>query len=125
MIRMIDAEVHSKLPLTPLSFEVLLSLADGARHGYGIIKEIEERTGSPLPSSTGTLYLALQRLVKEGLVEAATTGEGKRGRIYSLTELGRRTAVAEADRLAALVGDARRKALLTAPELEDATRERS
>lgn len=109
----------ARLPLTPLSFEVLLSLADGARHGYGIIKEIEARTGEPLRSSTGTLYLALQRLVKEGLVEVAGSsgGPATRGRTYALTALGREVAVAEADRLAGLVGDARRKRLLSEGEL--------
>lgn len=117
---MTSDRVQDCLPLTPLSFEVLLSLADRPRHGYGIIKEIEGRTGAPLPSSTGTLYLAVQRLVKEGLIEPAGAGEGKRGRSYSLTELGRAVAVAEADRLASLVGNARRKALLSDAGLEAA-----
>lgn len=112
----------SKLPLTPLSFEILLSLADGERHGYGIIKEIEARTGEPLRSSTGTLYLALQRLVKEGLVGECGAEGSRRSRAYSLTELGRSVAAAEADRLAFLVGDARRKKLLSESSLSDALR---
>lgn len=112
--------ISTRLPLTPLSFEVLLSLADSPRHGYGIIKEIEERTAAPLPSSTGTLYLALQRLVKEGLVEGVEDGRGKRGRTYRLTSLGREVAAAEADRLASLVGSARRKELLSDTGLDAA-----
>ncbi len=109
------------LPLTPLSFEILLSLADGARHGYGIIKEVEERSGEPLRSSTGTLYLAIQRLQKNGLLAAAEENGAKasRGRTYGLTRLGREVAAAEAERLAARVSDARLKLLLpsdVAPE---------
>ena len=107
-------EPDSFLPLTPLSFEILLSLADGARHGYGIIKEVEERSGSPLRSSTGTLYLAIQRLQKSGLLDvvASTVGKASRRRTYALTPLGRDVAVAEAERLAARVVDARHKMLL-------------
>lgn len=102
------------LPLTPLSFEILLSLADGARHGYGIIKESEARSGQPFASSTGTLYLAIQRLKKDGLLAVAdgTQAKATRGRSYELTPLGRDVAMAEAERLAARVGDARSKALL-------------
>jgi DNA-binding PadR family transcriptional regulator len=102
------------LPLTPLSFEIMLSLADGARHGYGIIKEVEERSGEPLRSSTGTLYLAIQRLQKNGLlaVAAQTGAKASRGRTYVLTPLGRKVAAAEAERLAARVHDARLKFLL-------------
>ena len=54
--------MDSRLPLTPLSFQILVSLADGPKHGYGILKEIEEGSGGSLKSSTGTLYLAIQRL---------------------------------------------------------------
>ncbi len=102
------------LPLTPLSFEILLSLADGDRHGYGIIKEVEERSGEPLRSSTGTLYLAIQRLQKNGLLTVSQNNAAKasRGRTYGLTRLGREVAVAEAVRLAARVSDARHKLLL-------------
>ncbi|NKB86977.1 MAG: PadR family transcriptional regulator [Acidobacteria bacterium] len=102
------------LPLTPLSFEILLSLADGPRHGYGIIKEAEARSGTPFASSTGTLYLAIRRLQKDGLLAPARSGDGdSRRQAYDLTELGREVAVAEAERLEARVIDARAKALLS------------
>ena len=106
---------HSPLPLTPLSFQILVALADEARHGYGIIKEIEERSGRPLKSSTGTLYLAIQRLEQEGLVEEARgrRGDGdSRRRYYRLTAQGREVASAEASRLDTLVGVAREKHLI-------------
>ena len=104
----------SYLPLTSLSFEVLLALADSPRHGYGIIQEIEGRTGEPMNSSTGTLYLALQRLNRDGLIEAGPSTAGSRRRNYSLTEIGRLVAAAEAERLAALVSSAHDKKLLGA-----------
>jgi DNA-binding PadR family transcriptional regulator len=101
------------LPLTPLSFEILLSLADGPRHGYGIIKETEARSGEPFSSSTGTLYLAIRRLQKDGLLTPAGAQDGSRRQAYELTPLGHDVAVAEAERLEARVTDARAKALLS------------
>jgi DNA-binding PadR family transcriptional regulator len=102
--------------MTHLSFQVLLALSDADRHGYGIIKEIEERTGGELIPSTGALYLALQRLVQEGLIESAagpgSAGEDARRRYYRMTGEGRRRAAAEARRLARLVAVALEKRLV-------------
>ena len=57
-------------PPTPLTYQILLALADADRHGYGIIKEIEERAAAAAPS-TGALYLALQRMEGNGLIADA------------------------------------------------------
>ncbi|MGH7506843.1 MAG: PadR family transcriptional regulator [Longimicrobiales bacterium] len=99
--------------LTPLTYEILVALADAPRHGYGIIREIEERSGTG--PSTGALYLALQRLEAEGLIgEAARrpkANEDARRRYYRLTAAGRRAAEAETRRLEALVRVAREKRL--------------
>lgn len=103
------------LPLTPLSFEILLALASAPRHGYSIIKEIERRSAQPMKSSTGTLYLAIQRLRKEGLIEASGDQRGRR-RTYVLTEMGRAVTALEADRMAVLVAEARRHSLIAAGE---------
>jgi DNA-binding PadR family transcriptional regulator len=107
-----------RLPLTPLSFQILVALADGRKHGYGIIKEIEEATGERLKSSTGTLYLAIQRLLQEGLLQMDPVEEGARRRYYRLTRAGREVAIAEARRLASLLGVARGKRLVGAGQLE-------
>src|SRR6186997_1732543 len=48
-------------PLTPALFHVLLSLADGQKHGYAILKEVSERTGGSVALSTGTLYGIIKR----------------------------------------------------------------
>jgi DNA-binding PadR family transcriptional regulator len=101
--------------MTHLSFQVLLALSDADRHGYGIIKEIEKRTDGGLVPSTGALYLALQRLVHEGLIEDAAptpVTEDARRRYYRMTEEGRRRAAAEARRLARLVAVALEKRLV-------------
>jgi len=105
-------------PLTPLSYQILLALADRARHGYGIIKEIEEREGPEAAPSTGAMYLALQRMESDGLIEesGAPADEAKpdgRRRYYGLTAIGRAAAESESARLEALVRAARSKKLLT------------
>ena len=93
------------LPLTPLWFNILLAAADGPTHGYAVIKEIEERTEGAMSPGTGTVYVALQRLAQEGLLEE--TSEGRREyddrrsrRHYELSSLGREVCAAEARRLA-------------------------
>lgn len=101
------------MEITPLTFEILLALADEDRHGYGMIKEIEGRGGSA--PSTGAMYLALQRMQEEGLVKDVPPppdNEDGRRRYYRITEHGRRTAERESDRLARLVETARSKKLL-------------
>ena len=109
--------VESLLPLTPLSFQILVAVADRPRHGYGIIKEIEEATGAPMKSSTGTLYLAIERLEQEGLIEETPSDDARR-RYYQLTSLGRAVAVAEVERLATLLGVARGKKLVGARQFD-------
>ena len=120
----------SFLPLTPFAFQVLLALADGERHGYAIIKEVEERSGGTVRLRTGTLYTLLQRLLEEtligesdaGVADVSTGGPGgpaaradSRRRYYRLTALGDAVLRAEAQRLEGLIGDARRKHVLSDP----------
>jgi DNA-binding PadR family transcriptional regulator len=97
---------ESFLPLTAVAFEVLLVLAEGGRHGYDIMLEIERRTGGRVSLNPGTLYRALDRLTRQGLlnasllaVDSTRTGTEPR-RLYSLSPLGSRVASAEAERLA-------------------------
>jgi len=101
--------------MTPLTYRILLALADASRHGYGIIKEIELRDGSDSAPSTGAMYLALQRMESEGLIEEApdpAEGEDARRRYYALTPAGRAAAESESTKLATLVAAARAKRLL-------------
>lgn len=102
--------------MTSLTYQILLALADGDRHGYGIIKEIEERGGSGATPSTGAMYLALQRMEGDGLLEESPERpdheDDARRRYYRLTRVGREHAEEESVRLAALVSAARKKRLL-------------
>jgi DNA-binding PadR family transcriptional regulator len=101
-------------PLTPALFHVLLSLADGEKHGYAILKEVEARTEGKVVLSTGTLYGIIKRLLADGWIRASALGSTERRRAYRLTPLGRRVALAEAERLRDLVLSAREKKLLSA-----------
>ena len=102
------------LPLTPAAFHVLLALADGPRHGYSILKEVEERTNGDVRLSTGTLYGLIKRFLDDELiVELAAEDDGhERRRPYRLTPFGRQVARAEAERLEKLVTTARGVRLL-------------
>ena len=66
-----DRGIERHLPLRPVEFHILLSLATGERHGYGIIRDIEAR-GESSPPDLGTMYRALARMTEAGLIEAAT-----------------------------------------------------
>jgi DNA-binding PadR family transcriptional regulator len=116
-------DIRQLLPLTPQQFEILLSLVDGERHGYGIIREIERRTGGAVRLGTGTLYTAIARLEALELVAASDgrTAAPDRGhepamrperrRYYRLTVLGGRVLQAETGRLDRLVRAARAKGI--------------
>jgi DNA-binding PadR family transcriptional regulator len=101
------------LPLTPVAFEILLALAEGERHGYDVMLEIERRSGGRISPNPGTLYRALDRLVQEGLLSTAVRAvEGESRRVFSLSPLGKAVAAAEAARLSDQVMAARSLRLL-------------
>ncbi|MDQ3920424.1 MAG: PadR family transcriptional regulator [Acidobacteriota bacterium] len=106
------------LPLTPAVFHILLALADGERHGYGVIKEVDARTEGRVRLGPGTLYGSIKRMLAEGMIEESGERpdpelDDERRRYYRLTKFGRRVAVAEAERLSRLVASARAKRLLS------------
>ena len=102
------------LPLTPAAFHVLLALADGPKHGYAILKDVEERTGGDVRLSTGTLYGLIKRFLDDELIVelAPSPDDGERRRPYKLTAFGRDVAGNEAARLEKLVLAARAVRLL-------------
>jgi len=115
------------LPLRPVEFEILLVLTGGNAHGYAIIKEAEERAHGKTRIETGTLYRALRRLTKEGLVEpaeekTASDMDDERRRYFAITPFGRAVASAEACRLAAQVDTARSRSLLAGARTRGGTR---
>jgi DNA-binding PadR family transcriptional regulator len=105
-------EAASLLPLPPVTFHILLALADEDRHGYAIIQEVAARTGGELKLSAGTLYRSIQRMLEQGLIaetrdRPAPEDDDERRRYYRITKFGVETARAEARRLAQLVKFAR------------------
>jgi len=113
------------LPLTPAALNVLVALADGERHGYGIMLEVRERTGGRVRLGPGTLYGAIKRLKEGGVIEESGGESGivtddERRRYYRLTGFGREVLAAEVARLDGLVRAARRKGAFPAPNPEGA-----
>ena len=100
------------LPLTPIVLEIALALAQGERHGYEIMQEVERRTDGRIVLHPGTLYRALSRLLDQKFIEELdarqTPDDDERRRYYRLTALGAAVARAEVDRLAEQVAAARR-----------------
>jgi DNA-binding PadR family transcriptional regulator len=99
--------------LTPIGFEVLLSLTAGPQHGYGIKLDIEARTQGEISLGSGTLYQAIYRLEREGLIAGSQTGRGRagdarRGRSYQILPAGRAAVRAHLRRLSRTVEYARR-----------------
>jgi DNA-binding PadR family transcriptional regulator len=90
-------------PLTEPVLMVLLSLAEQPRHGYSIIKDVEQVSDGRVLLSTGTLYGALQRLLDRGWIERFEEEDASRDRrAYRLTSLGRRSLKLEFERLTRL-----------------------
>jgi DNA-binding PadR family transcriptional regulator len=105
------------MPLRMVEFHILLSLAAGERHGYGIIKDIQARGETAVPD-VGTMYRALARMVENRLIEAAARrpapdADDERRNYYRITAAGLRVARAEARRLEARTRAARIGGLLT------------
>lgn len=108
---------HNLLPLTPTVFHILLALADGEKHGYGIMQEVARITDRKIQMGPGTLYGTIKRLLEGGLIEESDERpdpelDDERRRYYRLTGFGQRVAQAEAERLAMLLDVARSKRLM-------------
>lgn len=105
---------HPKV--TASAFRVLLALADHDKHGWAILKDIEESSAGSTKLSAGTLYGLLKRLLDQGLVEESNERppqrwDDERRRYYHLTELGREVALAEVEKLERTLVTARRRGL--------------
>lgn len=102
---------EQNLPLREATFFILLSLVPTPRHGYSIMKAVEELSNDRLHLSTGTLYGAIKRMLEQAWIEryeaADETDSGRIRKTYRLTELGRHILDTEIDRMDALVATAR------------------
>lgn len=103
--------INNELPLSEAVFLILLSLSDGPKHGYAIMKDVYALSNERVSLSTGTLYGALKRLLKQSWVvrvNGKTTVEnGRERKEYVLTKTGLQILDAEAARMQALANTAR------------------
>jgi DNA-binding PadR family transcriptional regulator len=111
---MTEMDPQSFLPLKPHWFHIMLSLAGGEQHGYGIMQEVLQRTNEQVRLWPATLYGSIKRLLEADLIEGsderpAPELDDARRRYYRLTALGRRVLDAECDRLQELVRTIRAK----------------
>ena len=105
------------LPLTPAVFNIMLALADGEKHGYGIMLEVETNTDGQITMGPGTLYGSIKRMLKASLIEECDERsdpnlDHQRRRYYRLTGMGQQVLRLEAERLSSQVNLARAKNLL-------------
>lgn len=113
---MAASDARSHIPLRPAYFHILLSMMHGPVHGYRVRQEVEERTDGAILLAAGTLYEALRRLQRDGLVEETEQPEDvedatSRWRFYQATALGREVVALEVARLEADVAFVRSKVL--------------
>ena len=92
------------LPLSVPVFQILLSLAEQDRHGYGIIGDVRARSRDEVVLSTSTLYGAIKRMMRDGLVERSALRpdpelDDERRRYYRITDFGREVAASEVQRI--------------------------
>lgn len=113
------SDIERHLPLKPLVFQILLALADGERHGWSLVREIQQRGGFAriMP---GNFYRTLRAMLADDLIEESGNRpnpelDDERRTYFAVTKLGERVAAAEARRLEVLVAEARRKRLLAKP----------
>jgi DNA-binding PadR family transcriptional regulator len=117
IVAIVKSEAEKLLPLPTVTFHVLLSLADGERHGYAIIQDVSARTEGKVTLGAGTLYRSIQRMLEQGLVvesrkRPAAALDDERRRYYRITPFGSDVARAELKRLVELVRLARSRGLV-------------
>ena len=105
-------ETAPAAPLSPAVFAILLSLAEGDKHGYHIMKDARAPQGGGIQMGPGTLYGSLERLMRDGLVEETGLSDDERRRYYRLTKLGQSVLAVELERLDAAVSSAHALGLL-------------
>ena len=109
------ADIQSNLPLTEVTYYILLSLTNGPKHGYAIMKDVHFVSQERVTLRTGTLYGALKRLLEFGWIlrvdDTEANDSGRVRKSYQLTDLGQRVLQAEVKRLDQLVTAAHLRAV--------------
>jgi DNA-binding PadR family transcriptional regulator len=114
MAKMSPEPVGDLLPLTPAVFYILFALGEGEKHGYAIMKEVENVSGGKFTMGPGTLYTTIQRLLELGFIQETSTSSDseRRRRSYRLSRRGRQIIEAELNRMESLVRSAQSRKLV-------------
>jgi DNA-binding PadR family transcriptional regulator len=109
-------EIDDLLPLPPVTFHILVAVAEEDRHGYAIMQDVARRSDGAIKLNAGTLYRSIQRMLEQGLIGETTARpapelDDERRRYYRITPLGRGVARAETRRLSQMVKLARASGL--------------
>ena len=105
---------NSNVSLTPQIFYILLSLATKERHGYEIMKQVENDSKGKVKLGPGTLYGAIKRMLEEKLIVELNTTHSRR-KYYKLTEKGRAIFSSELQRYQEAVELAKQRSLFANP----------
>jgi len=103
---------RDRLPLKDLEFQILLALMEGERHGWSIVKELQEQRRGRKRILPGSFYRTLNGMLHNGLIEESarrpnTEGGDERRKYFRLADFGVAVCLAEVDRLEALVARVR------------------
>jgi DNA-binding PadR family transcriptional regulator len=114
-----SSKIRPRALLTPAALHILMSLAEGTRHGYGIKRDVEAATGGALHLGPGTLYEAMHRMEEQGWVEVVDPDTLRdepdfdaRRKYYALTDAGRSEMESELERLQEILEHARERAIM-------------
>jgi DNA-binding PadR family transcriptional regulator len=105
-----NRDSKESLPLSPATLHILLALAGGDMHGYGIMQEVSRQSEGQYKLGPGTLYDNLQKMMRRRVVEGVGCGgadDDPRRRYYRLTSFGRAVLAAEVARLEGVVREAK------------------
>lgn len=105
----IERSPEDLIPLTHLTYHIMLVMRAGPSHGYAIARDVDQLSRGRLKPGTGTFYSAIRRMIDEAVLEevdrpADADSEDSRRRYYALTPFGREVLAAERVRLTELLG---------------------
>lgn len=115
-------DIQEFLPLPASAMHIIVALAEDEKHGYAIMRDVEQLSGGVVRMGPGTLYGSIKRMIDQGLLEESDERpdpalDDERRRYYGLTELGHRVGAAEHARLSRLLSAAQIRRLGPSPGL--------
>ena len=113
-------DVQAFLPLPASAMHIIVALAEGEKHGYAIMRDVEQLSGGIVRMGPGSMYGSIKRMIDQGLLEESAARpdpalDDERRRYYALTDLGHRVGAAEHARLSRLLSAAQIRRLSPSP----------